>query len=778
MRLLRFTAICIFAAAALLPLTWTHGQEAQSELVGELYSPLTFPVEVDPASYTNPFDPADIEVLGIFSSPTGKQYVIPGFWMQPYENQCADPCSAENLQPSGSPGWQVRFTPTEIGSWSYTIQVQDGGAVKPAGEGQFTVQPSTRAGFVRVGANNHYFRFDNGQPFFPIGHSIKWSWDDVGGVSAYQEWLRQLSADGGNYARLYIDTPWFIGLEWKAPAGDYTEAQKAAARLDIILQTAAEYGIELQLVLLWHQALTIYGGPPVLIPNTFDRPDTSADWDNNPYNITYGGPIGGPSIFFFNDRAQELFRRRLHYIVARWGYSPQIFAWEIIDRLDRTGDYDPQTTDQWLTNTASYLKQIDQQHHLVTASTLNFDPVISTSPLLDFTSGEFYQSRPLETIADQVTGAVNIIQQNLQSNPAPHLMVDYSLNPWYEPTGDDPEGIHFQTTLWAAALSGSAGGAAADWWYSYLIPQNLGRYYAPLAAFATGIDWSNLDLQSAQAGLLIADSASAPVRINTFNRFFSAAPLDIVVPHTITADGIFPTVDNVPSFLYGQVYNSQFSQAQIYRVTPSAASYLEVRVRRVSTQAGARLVISVDNQVAASTDMSAGSTNISIRLPLPAGEHEIVLDNLGDDWLELDYIEIGNLIAPVRAFTLRDSTTGIALAWLQNRAYTWENAAGVGLIPISLQYNLGHMPSGLYTIETWDPLSGNVLGEDMVRVGDNKQLQIALLPFTQELALRIFRRGESSPVPTLSPPTSTVTPAPQPTASPTEALFPTNTPRP
>jgi hypothetical protein len=780
MRIFRGFAACILTGTLLLAVLPTRSQESQPDITSELYTPLNFLVAVDPAIYTNPFDPDDVEVLGIFESPAGEQVVIPGFWMQPFENRCPD-CDEEDLQPTGEPGWTVRFTPFETGDWSYMIQAQDNRATpETLVEGEFTVAASSNPGFVRVAANKRYFQFDNGQSFFPIGHSIKWSWDEAGGVNTYLAWLRDLRDSGGNYARLYIDTPWFIGLEWNTPAGDYSQAQQAAARLDIIVETAAEYGIQLQLVLLWHQSLTIYSGPPVLIPPTFDRPDTAPDWDNNPYNIIYGGPIGGPSVFFYNDRAQQLFRRRLQYIVARWGYSPQIFAWEVIDRLDRTGDYDAQITGDWLQNTISYLKQIDQQHHLITASTLSFDPVIAANPLLDFTSGEFYQSRPIETVSDQVTGAVNMIRRYLQANPVPALLVDYSLNPWYEPTDDDPQGIHVQNTLWAAALSGSAGGAAADWWYSYLIPRGLQAFYAPLAAFTAGIDWGHLDLQPAEAGLLVeGESVYTAVRISNFNRLFSAPPLSLVESHTISPDGVFPPVDDVPSFLYGQVFNSQFSQAQIYRVAPPLDSYLEVRVRRVSSQANARLVITIDGQNATTLDLSANATNIAMRVPLTAGEHEIVLDNMGDDWLELDYVEIGNLIAPARTLTLRDSINGIALAWLQHRDYTWDSILSASeRTLIQAQFTLAELPPGLYSVETWDPFSGSILGEELVRVGENRQLQVGLLPFNTQLALRIFRREDPlvqpTSLPTMTAPPATPSISPEPTTVP---LFPTNTPR-
>src|SRR5690606_27890602 len=106
------------------------------------------------------------------------------------------------------------------------------------------------------------------------------------------------------------------------------------------------------------------------------------------------------------------------------------------------------------------------------------------------------------------------------------------------------------------------------------------------------------------------------------------------------------------SYLYGKVFNNQFSQAQLYLVTPSVDTYLELRVRAVSDQAGARLIVNVDGENAVELDLRAGTRDVAVRVPLTAGEHLLTLDNTGQDWLELDYLEIGQLIAPARVMTL------------------------------------------------------------------------------------------------------------------------------
>ena len=736
-RLLLFCTLSLLLGSYLV-----LGQESPvaNATTGELFMPMTFTMPVDSTLYRNPFDNRDIELIGIFQSPTGDRVVVPGFWMQPYE--CLDDCRQFEIELLDTePVWLVRFTPPDEGVWSYTLQVRDNSAVVAVQDGNFTVLPSPARGFIGMGQNERYFQYDNGEPYFPIGHNLNWSWSEIGGLETYDSWMRDLSADGGNFARLIIDVPWFINLEWSGPVGDYSASQQSAAALDILLDRAGAYGINMQLVLLWHQALQTYNGPPVVLPDDVERPNVSSDWDDNPYNVFNGGPLSGPSVFFFDDEADDLFRRRLRYIVARWGYSPQVFAWEIIDQLDRTDNYDAPVARSWLQRTASYLRQTDQQGHLITASSRNDPMVVAETAVLDFAGIQYYQRRPIEALDDQVVGVTDAIRSNFDLNPV--MLVDYSLNPWFEPLRDDPDGVHFQNTLWATALSGASGGAMGDWWDTYIIPQDLPRFYGPLAAFTSGIDWPNLNLRPAQAGLLTDNvDVYKPVRISDFRRQFAADPQNAIT-RTITPDGVIPAISDVNSFLYGQVFNTQFSQAQRYQVAPPVDTYLEVGIEAVSTQASARLNIMVDDVQVAEINLRAGNRDVSARVPLSAGEHTLVLDNMGEDWLELAYIEVGHLEAPARILTLRDSEGGIALSWLQHRDYTWDQvSAGEEHMPLLFDYRLEKLSPGRYVAEIWDPLTGAVLSEELVRVGDDGILHFELLPMDQQMAVRALKQPE------------------------------------
>jgi hypothetical protein len=77
---------------------------------------------------------------------------------------------------------------------------------------------------------------------------------------------------------------------------------------------------------------------------------------------------------------------------------------------------------------------------------------------------------------------------------------------------------------------------------------------------------------------------------------------------------------------------------------------------------------------------------------------------------------------------------------LQHRDYIWQNAA-VERPPLLFQYRLNQMPPGRYVAEVWHPLTGEVMGEELVTVGDDGVLAFDLLPMDTQLAVRAFRQA-------------------------------------
>lgn len=711
---------------------------AQSDVI-PLYGKFEMAFQIQ-GNYQNPYNTTEVSVTVTLTSPSEQSIVIPAFYIQPYHDTCSGTCPFEQLEPDGEGEWRFRFTPTEVGNWRYRIGAQIGNEALNVSSGRFEVTESTAPGFVRVAPNQRYFEFDNDTPYFPVGQNLGWSWEAGGGIYTYLEWLTDLANAGANYARIFIDVPWFIGFEWTAPPGQYNEGQKAAWRFDQILEAAEQHGIYLQVVLIWDQAFRQYTGVPVNVPRTPSRPDISADFDNHPYNVRLGGSLQGPGEIFFNSIAQNWLNQRLQYIGARWAYSPQIFAWEIVSNFDRITAFTPDRDIEWLTRLIENFQRFDPNDHLMTVSTRSFYPTLQNNPLIDFTQTQLYQARPIEQASDQATNVFVAIAQYRSLVEHPVLINEFSLNPWFEPTDDDPSGIHIQNSLWAAAFSGAAGSAMPWWWDTYIAPQNLYNIYTGLAFFTADIPWNTANFIPIEAGFVTnADITYEPLRVADFNRQFRSASRDSI--YHLTADGATPPINQMSSYLYGQQFNAANHRAETFIITPPIDTIFIVGIRNVSTAADAQLTISVDGDIVFISDLSANTGETTFRLPIKAGNHRVVLENTGADWLQLEYLEIVAYRSPLRSLALIDKETGIALVWLHHRSYTWDTIrAGTNIPPLSGRLDLPNMPVGRYRIEFWDTLTGQVLGEDhrQVTEADGGVLQIDLLSINSQMALRVF----------------------------------------
>ncbi len=738
-------------------------------------------------TYANPFDPAEIDVIATFRSPTGKAFEVPGFFMQPYRDTCVLNCDAESLAPAGQPGWRVRFAPDQTGLWRYLIEARDAEGKRPVQRGSFEVAPTDDPGFVRVGTSGRYFAFDNNTAYFPVGENLLWAREEDGGLYAYQRWLEQLHASGANYARLSLDIPWFIGLDWSNPAGDYSNGQAAAFRLDSILQMAEQEGIYLQIGLIWHQSFANYAEPPVSIPADIPALAADTDWASSPYNAVNGGPLEISSEIFTNADAQNLLRQRLRYAVARWGYSPHVFAWEIVDELDSVLGYTPDKALPWLQDLAAYLREIDPYHHLITAGTRRLEPAAWDA--LDFAQVSYYENRPTDDPVDQVAGVLSTLDQAFAYTQKPVLLSEFSLNRWYPPLDDDPTGVHIHNTIWATALSGAAGSAMPYWWDTYIDRQNLYNRLDPLALFTRDIPWNTANLQP----VALSPTADNPLaygalRIDDFNRDFPGeSPSDTI--YRLTSDGPVPSTSRMSSHLYGK-FNPERSRPQTFIIAPPVNTELRIHVQNVSSTAPAALAVMVDSLEVARVEFSADSQNILVTVPISAGEHTIVLDNPGQDWLQISYLEIAQYRAPVRALALADRNLGIAVAWVQHRDYTWPLvASGNTLEPLNFGLRFPAMPPGVYRVTYWDTASGSVIGEETITLAEDSDgtLRLELLPITSQLAVRIARIAgpeiEQTPAATefatRTPQVSfTPTPSETPTLSPTPTRAATSTPAP
>ncbi|MGD0597049.1 MAG: DUF5060 domain-containing protein [Sedimentisphaerales bacterium] len=301
------------------------------------------------APYSNPYNPDDIRVDITFENPDSDQIILPCFYVSGN---------------SAASRWQGRFTPRKAGQYSYQASVFVNGTLEGLSDVFYlTVEDSNKDGFIHLNPQSDYsFLRDSGKPFRGIGENV--AWDPRSGNNQtynYEYMFPLLGANGCNFARVWM-CPWNMPLEWVSPGlGRYNEA--SATRLDTVLTLAEQNGLYLMLTL-------DYAG---IFETKPDLWGSNNYWPENPYNAANGGPCSNPAAFFSNSTAKEIYKKRLRYIIARWGYNPHLCVIELFNEIDLAyddGDANLPAADivSWHSEMSTYLKSIDPFGHLVSTS--------------------------------------------------------------------------------------------------------------------------------------------------------------------------------------------------------------------------------------------------------------------------------------------------------------------------------------------------------------------------------------------------------------------------
>jgi hypothetical protein len=434
------------------------------------------------ATYDTPFDPDQVALDGVFTSPSGKQVTAPGFFSQPYRME-RDGDSLWKM-PEGDGEWLLRFAPTEVGEYRLKVVARDRSGAVGKEAGAIRCAASKSHGYVRVSRKDpRYFEFEDGTPYFAIGENVCWYRGQTG-LTDYDLWFGHLAENGANFARIWMPY-WAFGIEW-GPKGVYRLDR--ATELDYVLRLAEEKGIYLKLCL-----------------------ENFRQWKDgpNPYDAANGGPCTNEMDIFTQPEAKRMFRNRLRYIVARWGYSPNVMGWELWNEINCVKGYqdDPQAVVDWTDEMCTYLKQIDPWRHLTTNSlgSCFVDDRYWELPVVDWAQvhGYYYFSDEMKREAVDMAAFVPKWLGRISQHGKPAMFAEFGLTlekpDVREMCMKDTQGVHLHNGMWSAAMSGSCGGAMLWWWDSYVEPVNVYGNFRALASFTDGVPWTTAGFRTAEA---------------------------------------------------------------------------------------------------------------------------------------------------------------------------------------------------------------------------------------------------------------------------------------
>jgi hypothetical protein len=352
----------------------------------------------------NPYNQNAIQVTCTYKNSNGNIYTRYGFY---YREYTVVPPPASNL----SKMWvevptdykfRIRFAPPETGLFLGIISVAVNNSTTPyIAEFEFSVAQSSNLGHLDMSTTpgNLKMEYPNGTKFFGVGRNIPWANNHIYTypttpantycLATSADWIEEPSSpethddhraiisdfgnNGGNLARIRLDN-WSVPIETidirimdtvqqKNDLGkslnNYDNNQYFMWEMDRTLGVCEQKDIKIMLSILCNTSFYINGF-----------------WPRNPYSTLLGTSMSDRNKFFTDTTAKEIFRRRLFYILNRWGYSTSIGMWQLINETENIEGYDtipfptlPQDIGKWVCEMRTYLRALYPSHPVTNGTT-------------------------------------------------------------------------------------------------------------------------------------------------------------------------------------------------------------------------------------------------------------------------------------------------------------------------------------------------------------------------------------------------------------------------
>ncbi len=455
--------------------------------------------------YFNAFDPDLVAVDARIHMPNGESIEFPAFFGQDYRRERH--FSSERIEPVGRPYWAFRFTPPAPGEYAVELQVTDRTGSEPevvtTPPRRFTVSESTEKGFVRLDERTgHFFRFDNGEPFYPVGLNIHTNIDlrseavfgfppqSDEGTYDYDTYLEAASAHGINTVEIWM-AAWAFALEWDSARSGYYGMGRYnlgnAWRLDHMMERADELDMYYHLNLDNHGKMSSF---------------SDQEWHENPLNTqapfaaANGAVLELPGQFFnhSNDDSPvaRYYWKRNRYIAARWGAEPRIFGIEFWNEIDLTNDfrahYEAGRAQSWHLEAGRVFRQLDTGKHLLTTHVCgDFNNNrhyrnLWEGPALDYVVGDaYYDSNGPRLFIDLLKEHA----EAMKTFDKPAVITEFGGSAAAGPRQRVTADLH--SGLWGAFFLGQAG-TPFLWWHDFVHLTRQYRHYDGFARFIDGID--------------------------------------------------------------------------------------------------------------------------------------------------------------------------------------------------------------------------------------------------------------------------------------------------
>ena len=677
-------------------------------------------------SYDNPFDPDIVDITVTIDRPDSNTAIIPAFFYKEYDHAGGRYINGRN------PCWKARFAPSLVGKHLVSqITIVDTKGTKIVEPNvTFTCIESGEKGFIRTDQRDrHYLRHASGAPYLPIGHNVCWLPD---GPDDWEHYFTSMGTAGENWTRIWM-THFYEGqlLEWSRNhwsgyfRGLGRFSMEMGWKLDRIVEMAEQNGINIQLVLQHHGQFST---------------TTDSNWSENPYNITHAATDGGflerPDDFFTDDEAVRLTKNKYRYIIARWGYSNAVLAWELWNEVQYTDGWknNQPAVAAWHEEMADYISSIDPFDHLITTSSdsSGFDAFWSLNNI-DVIQVHHYGNETIGFFKNAVT--------RLDSFAKPVIMGEFGVG--RTENVDVPEMdfdllnepyksqilkcLPLHNGIWSAFHLKS--GAHLWWWDHYIEELDLYHQFSALSIYAQGEDPAACNLSKADL-----DTSGLPKWILASPGLSDFWAISTQTHFIAEPDGTIAGTENLSCWLHGSNKNDYRSDPT-FNVELVAGDVLRIHVQEVSGWGNNSLSVLVDGKNVFSSSYQNGSASFVIEVPLPAGGHAVQIRNTGQDWFCISAYEFTNTNKGCLEF-IGLSGTDHAYLWIHDVNSRYGRTEYGTFSNVS--FGLRGMNDGQYQIEFYQTRSpGGIIKTDVVSA-EAERLPITVPDFDRDIALKVW----------------------------------------
>ena len=416
--------------------------------------------ELKNVKFENPYDPADIDVYALFTSPSGQKIKINGFF--------------DNYQSADK--WKIRFSPRETGKYKYQVFVKDGSETGKSKIAAFTAVGSEHHGWIKPSEKNpHYFSHDDGTSYYAVGVYSPWGNNEKRFKTFADNNANLLAIWDISYGG-FVNGTGLIENE----LGRYN--QEKLGRIDSMLSILEKDDIKLMFAIWPH--------------DLFSKTVWSAQWKQNPYSkITEAENIYSDSL------AWEYQKMKYRYLIARFAHSPSWGIWELINEMNGTDGWTKghhQEAYNWVKKCVKYFSENDPYNHPVTASfSGGFGEYREQLyELTDIPNIHLYPAQgwkleyPEDTLRSDMYNFAWASKRFWDKFNKPAIFGEAGANLAYFKPKTKEYHISYHNQIWASLTNGLAG--IPVWWDFPVLNAQDWQQIKYISAFVSDIDFANL----------------------------------------------------------------------------------------------------------------------------------------------------------------------------------------------------------------------------------------------------------------------------------------------